>query len=153
MQKRGRPPARIQTEQVAVRLPREMVGRFRKSRRGVSGEIQDRLWRTIIEDGSTEPNFRELVGRIELLAKDVGRAFGAEWYADQKAHRTFVDVVRRLLADLPEPADQITTIKADPTVAGELIYQRFVSTMRELEEKGSTEMKPTIRYLLEGGND
>jgi uncharacterized membrane protein len=149
MQKRGRPPAKVPTEQIAVRLPRAWVSQFRKSGRGISGEIQERLARSMFDD-DVDPNFRKLVGQIEVLARDVNRTFGVAWHADQKAHRAFVDTIRRLLAAMHEPTAQVSTIKADPTVAGELIFGRFVSVTRDFEDgKSVTTFRPTIRHQLE----
>jgi hypothetical protein len=147
MQKRGRPPSKYPTEQVAVRLPKEMIEQFRrKGRGGVSAEIQERLWKSFSE---VEPNLQKLAGQIEELAKSVHRHFGAEWHADAPAHHAFLDTVRRLLADIPEPTATITTVKASAEVVGEVIYRDFVATTRELEQKGRTGFKPTTRQQVE----
>ena len=50
MGKRGRPPAKIETMQVAIRLPVAWVEQFRKSEGGVSKAIQERLGRSFAYD-------------------------------------------------------------------------------------------------------
>lgn len=151
--KRGRPRALVETEQVAVRLPRFMVDRFRKGRHGLSREIQERLARSMHFD-QVEPHLRVLCGQIEQLAKAVHRAFGQEWHADQRAHRTFIETVRLLLNDLERqpPSERKATVKAEPTHAAELIYNHFVATTRDAHE-GRVEFRPSLRQILEGSND
>ena len=147
--KKGRPPAPWETEQVAIRLPRPMVEQFRKQR-GLSREIRERLGHSLAQD-EIEPNFRKLMGQIEQLAKSVNRHFGAEWHADVNAHRAFIDTLRRLLADIPEPTASTTNVGVSAKVAAEFIYRDYVATVRELEAKGHTDFRSTTRQ--QGEND
>lgn len=148
MGKRGRPPAKIETMQVAIRLPVAWVEQFRKSEGGVSKAIQERLWRSTIAD-DVDPKFVQLAGQIEQLAKRVRRLYGVEWYEDQDAHKTFVDTVKRLLADLPEPEAHATNVSYAPELAAEIIYKSYVAEVQELREKGISE-RPGIKTLLGG---
>jgi hypothetical protein len=127
-----------------------MVDQFRKSPRGLSREIQERLALSMHFD-QVEPHLRTLAGQIEQLAKAVHRAFGQEWHADQRAHRTFIETIRMLLNDLERqpPTEQKTTVKAEPSHAAELIYNHFVATTRDAQE-GRVEMRPSLRQILEG---
>ena len=147
MQKRGRPPSRLPTEQVTVRLPRAMLERFRRNGRGVSAEIQARLTGSIYDD-ERDPQLRKLEGQIEQLAKDVRRTFGAEWHQDEKAHRTFIETLRRLFDDVPLPAAQISKIAADPITAADLIYRLYVGTVRDLEAGAEISVRPASAQEL-----
>ena len=131
MQKRGRPPAPFPTEQVTVRLDRAMLGEFRRGR-GVSAEIQERLARSIQFD-QQDTHLRKLVGQIDELAKEVWRTLGVEWHEDQKAHRTFIEVLRRLFADLPIPEFRVSDTRFDSIDAAELIYNRYVRSLHDFE--------------------
>ena len=135
MQKRGRPPAPFPTEQVTVRLDRAMLGEFRRGR-GVSAEIQERLARSIQFD-QQDTHLRKLVGQIDELAKEVWRTLGVEWHEDQKAHRTFIEVLRRLFADLPIPEFSWFRIRVRFIDAAELIYNRYVRSLHDFEEARS----------------
>jgi hypothetical protein len=137
----GRPAATVETVQVGLRLPKAWVEQFQKGG-GVSKEIQERLFRSFFEDG-LDPRVIQLRGQIEELARAVERTFRAPWHADRKAHQAFIDVLRRLLADMPEPSQQISTLKADALTAGEVIYSRYVDEVREWNEK----------QILEQGDD
>jgi phosphate starvation-inducible protein PhoH len=147
--RRGRPGAKLPTEQIAVRLPKAMVDEFRKSPRGLSGEIQERLFSSLF---ASDPRFVTLSGQIEELAKDVRRAIGADWHSDKKAHQVFLETIKRLLADLPEPTAELSAVKADASTAAEMIYNRYAETVREAMTKSETVMKPAIRQQLEKDN-
>jgi hypothetical protein len=147
MQKRGRKPSPMPTEQVTVRLPRQWLEHFRRGR-GVSKEIQERLAGSFHFD-QTEPHFRKLVFQIERLAMDVGHSVGAEWYADDKAFDVFMETLRLLLADLPKPAARTSTIKADSATAAELIYRRYLSIIRDWESGAEPGAGTPISHLLE----
>jgi|SRR5579863_1470477 len=139
MQKRGRPPAPVPTEQVTVRLEAEMVRQFRKAR-GVSTEIQERLFRSVGDD-KRDQEFRMFAGKLEKLASDVQRALGARWYEDKKAHAVFIEITRRMLADLPQPSAEISDSRADVQTAADILYNRYVGEQREIASGG----KPKIR--------
>lgn len=146
MGKRGRPAAPLPTEQVTVRLPRFMLEQFRKGR-GVSKEIQERLVGSLDFDHA-EPNFRDFVFKIERLALDIERAMGAPWYADIKAHDVFLETLQLVLADLPKPTAQVSEIKADAGTAAQLIYNRYVSTVRDLQSGVKLRMQAPVSALL-----
>jgi hypothetical protein len=144
---RGRPRARIENEQIALRLPRFMVQKLREaghSREGLSSEIRERLYRSLFDD-ARDPQLWLLEGQIEQLAKEVKFNIGADFHADKIAHRVFLETLKLLFADLVEPSAQISTIKADPKAAAELIYNRLKATGRNAEPT----MRPTIKHLLE----
>jgi hypothetical protein len=147
MQKRGRKPPPFPTEQVTVRLPKSWIDRFRRGR-GVSNEIQDRLAVSIRFD-QVETNFRQLAFQIEQLALDVAQSVGAPWHSDQKAFDTFQETLRLALRDLPRPADQTATIKADPVTAAELIYRRYLSIVRDRKLGREPEMRTPLSQILE----
>jgi hypothetical protein len=147
--RRGRPRARLPTEQIAVRLPKAMVDEFRKSPRGLSGEIQERLFGSLFV---SDPHFVLLSGQIEELARDVRRAIGVDWHADKKAHQVFLETIKRLLANLPEPTAELSAVKADASTAAEMIYNRYAEAVREAATKSETVMKPAIRQQLEKDN-
>jgi hypothetical protein len=147
MSKRGRKPPTFPTEQVTVRLPRRWIEQFRRSR-GVSNEIQERLAGSFHFD-QTEPNFRKLVFQIEQLAKDVERTFGAPWYADAKAFDAFQETLRLALGDLPRPAEQTSTIKADAAAAAQMIYQRYLAIARDWELGLEPQMRTPLSHILE----
>jgi hypothetical protein len=151
MQKRGRPPSLLETEQVAVRLPADWITRFRKAPGGVSAQIRNRVAESLALD-ALEPNFLKLSGQIDQLAKRVHRAFEHEWHADAKAFDAFVQAVKLLLADLPKPTKSQSEVKASAADAGQLIYNDFVSTTRELVKKGRTEIRTPLRHRLEKDN-
>jgi uncharacterized protein YwbE len=150
MRKRGRPPAKVETVQVAIRLPREWVEQFRKEG-GVTKTIQKRLLTSTNFD-EVDPEFRKLWGQIEELAKRVRRLWGFEWYEDQNARKTFVGVVKRLLTDLPEPAARSTKMSYTPEIAAEIIYRDYVAQLQELK-RGDVRMKPSVKTLLEGSDE
>jgi hypothetical protein len=144
---RGRPSARIKSEQIALRLPDFMVQQLRQaghSREGLSSEIRERLARSLGDD-ARDPQLRSLQGQIEQLAKEVKFNFGADFHADKTAHQVFLETLKLLFADLVEPNAQISTIEVDPKVAAKLIYNRLKATGRNAEPT----MRPTIKHLLE----
>jgi uncharacterized protein (DUF4415 family) len=151
---RGRPRNKYETEQVSVRLDRSIVEELRNNRRGLSKEIQERLARTIFED-KDEPHIRLLTGQIRQLAKDVSEALGAEWHADKKAHLTFVEAVKLVLADLPIPSAQVTSVKIDdPAATARVIYNIYTAVIRELEQHGRSNFRAPLRKLMEDkGNE
>jgi hypothetical protein len=148
MRKRGRPPAKVETVQVAVRLPREWVEQFRKEG-GVTKAIQKRLFDSALLD-DVDPEFRKLWAQIEQLAKWVRRLYGCEWYEDQNAHKAFVDTVKRLVMHLPEPAASTVDIGHAPEVAAEFIYRAYVAELQEAE-RGEHRME--FKTLLGGSDD
>jgi hypothetical protein len=131
--KKGRPPAPLETMQVAVRLPKTWVEKFREAEGGVTRAIRDRLEQTIISEG-IDPKFLKLFGQVEELSKRVSRYYGAEWHQDLNAHRTFVEAVRRLLSDLPEPAASAAETQHTPELVAEVIYRDYVRSAREDEK-------------------
>jgi hypothetical protein len=144
MQKRGRPPAAVPTEQVSVRLPREWLEHFRRRGRGVSAEIYDRLFRSVLDE-QRDQEFRTFAGKMEKLANDVHHAVGAHWYEDRKAHQIFIEAVRRLLADLPVPAKDIsgelsTTVEA----AANLLYRRYANELHEIKTTGQPKARASV---------
>ena len=144
MRKRGRPPAAIPTEQVTVRLPREWLERFRRHGQGVSAEIQERLYRSLLDE-ERDQQFRMFAGKMEKLASDVHHAVGARWYEDRKAHQIFIEAVRRLLADLPAPTSNIadelsTTVEA----AANLLYRRYANELHEIETTGQPKPRASL---------
>jgi hypothetical protein len=147
MQKRGRKPAPFPTEQVTVRLPKRWLDHFRRGR-GVSKEIQERLAGSFHFD-QTEPNFRKLVFQIERLAMDIERSVGAAWHADAKAYDIFLETLRLVLMDLPKPTEQKSTIKADPPTAAQLIYNRYLSIIRDWESGLEPQVKTPISHILD----
>jgi hypothetical protein len=147
MQKRGRKPPPFPTEQVTVRLPKQWIEHFRRGR-GVSKEMQERLAGSFHFD-QTEPNFRKLVFQIERLAMDIERSVGAPWYADSKAYEVFLETLRLVLRDLPKPAKQKSTIKADPSTAAQLIYNRYLSIIRDWERGLEPQARTPISHVLE----
>jgi len=146
MQKRGRPPSPFATVQVSVRLPKEIVDEFGK-RGGVSAEIQERLWRSVFDE-KRDQKFRMFAGKMEKLATDVHNTLGAHWYEDRKAHQVFVEAVRRLLADLPVPAAEISELPMDVEAAADLLYRRYAGELREIEAGGKPKARvsPSIRH-------
>jgi len=150
---RGRPRARIENEQIALRLPRFMAQKLREAGHsregGLSSEIRERLARSLFDD-ARDPQLWLLQGQIEQLAKEVKFNTGADFHADKIAHRIFLETLKLLFADLVEPNAQISTIKADPKVAAELIYNRLKATGKR---NAKTTMRPTIRHLLENDDN
>jgi hypothetical protein len=149
MQKRGRPKALVESEQVAVRLPKVMVKHFRPH---VSKEIRERLARSLMDDGH-DPHLRKIAGQIEEIAKDVRRATGFEWHADQKAHQIFIEALRLLFANLPVPKAKLSKVPMDPTAVAIIIYNRYAETVRELEQTKKTRMRTPLSLLLESDDD
>jgi hypothetical protein len=144
--KRGRKPSPFPTEQVTVRLPKLWIDQFR--RRGVSNEIHARLAASFHFD-QAEPNFRKLAFQIERLAMDIERSMGAPWYADEKAFEVFQETLRLALRDLPKPTAQKSTIKADASAAAQLIYQRYLSIVRDWERGVEPQMRTSLSHILE----
>jgi hypothetical protein len=125
------------TKQVTVRLPKEWVEAFEnpnKGGKGVSAEIQERIFRTI-EIDDVEPNFRKLTAQLEQLARRVRRHYGADWFADRDAHATFLDCARRLFGDLPAPSKKLSASKSPPELVGEVIYNDYVAGVRDAERR------------------
>jgi hypothetical protein len=149
MQKRGRPKALIETQQVAVRLPKAMVKRLQPH---VSKEIRNRLANSFCDE-ARDPRMLKIAGQIEELAKDVRKSLGAEWHADQYAHQVFIETLRLLFAGLPVPKGKQAKLKAEPADAAKMIYNRYMITMRELEKNRRSGMKVPLSHILEGGND
>jgi hypothetical protein len=146
MQKRGRPKALIETQQVTVRLPKAMVAELQPS---VTKEIRERLARSLFDD-KRDPALWLLEGQIEQLAKEVKFAIGADFHADKIAYQVFLETLKLLFADLAAPKVRTSTIKADPKLAAELIYNRLKATGKK---RAKPTMRPTIRYLLENNDD
>jgi hypothetical protein len=123
-----------------------MLRQFRRGR-GVSTEIQERLYRSLLDDGRDQ-HFRVFAGKMEKLAADVHHALGARWYEDRKAHQVFIEIVRRMLADLSAPSAEISESPADVKTAADLLYSRYVAEQREIERTGkpSVRVSPSIRY-------
>lgn len=143
--KRGRPEALIKTEQVAVRLPLEMVANFRPH---VSQQIRERLAWSLWEDGR-DPRLRKLSGQIEEIARDVRGATGFDWHADHTAHQIFIEALRLLFADLPVPKAKKSKLALDPAAAAAMIYNRYAANVRELERTKKTGMHTPVSRLLE----
>jgi len=150
MQKRGRPKAAEETEQVAVRLPKSMVAQLRPN---VSKEIRERLAQTLFDD-ERDPNLRKIAGQIEEIANDVRHATGSEWHADESSHHIFIGALKLLFADLKVPKAKSSAVKMDPIAAARLLYNRYAENARELEQRDRPiKMKPRLRRQLEGDND
>src|SRR5580704_3996 len=115
MQKRGRKPSPLPTQSVTVRLPQTWIDYFERHR-GKTKEIVERL-ATSFHFDQAEPNFRDLVFKVERLALDIERSVGAPWYADAKAYDVFLETMRLVLADLPKPKEEKSTVKADAATA------------------------------------
>jgi hypothetical protein len=147
MQKRGRPPAAIPTEQVTVRLPRQWLEGFRRHGNGVSAEIYERIYCSLLDE-QRDQQFRMFAGKMEKLATDVHHALGARWYEDRKAHLVFIEIVRRMLADLPVPSAEISESPADVKTAADLLYSRYVAEQRDIELSGKpgVRISPSVRY-------
>jgi uncharacterized protein (DUF4415 family) len=148
MQKRGRPPAAVPTEQVTVRLPREWLEHFRQHGSGVSAEIQERLYRSLLDE-QREQKFRVFAGKMEKLSSDVHHALGAHWYEDRKAHLVFIEAVRRLLADLPVPASDDTELPMTIEAAANLLYRRYANELHEIQTTGQPKPRATLNILGE----
>jgi hypothetical protein len=148
-QKRGRPKAKIETEQVAVRLPKMMLKYLRPH---VSKEIRERLARSLFDD-SRDQSLRKLEAKIERLATEVRQATGFEWRADSYSHQVFVEVLRLLIADLPVPEAREAKLNVEPAQAAALIYTRYTNDVRELEQKRKINPRIPLSHLLEGMND
>ena len=150
MQKRGRPAAPFPTEQVAIQLDRAMLEelRTRAQRRGhtLAAEIRDRLMRSLDAD-QTDPHLQKLQGQIKELSREVRFALEAEWYEDQKAHQTFLEILRRLFSDLPEPKTQHSESKVDPATAADWIYGPYIRKLRAFEagKKVSIQTSPSLK--------
>jgi hypothetical protein len=149
MQKRGRPKALVETEQVAVRLPKAWVDHFRPH---VSKEIKEHLARSLMDEGR-DPHLVKITGQIEEIAKDVRRATGFEWHADQQAHQIFIEALRLLFANLPIPKAKLSKVPMDPKAAATIIYNRYAETVRELDRTKKTRMRTPLSHVLENDND
>jgi hypothetical protein len=146
MQKRGRPKALIETEQVAVRLPKAWVDHFRPH---VSKEIKEHLWRSLLDE-RRDPHLVKIAGQIEEIAKDVRRATGFEWHADQQAHQIFIEALRLLFVNLPIPKAKLSKkASMDPKAVATIIYNRYAETVRELERTKKTRRRVPLSHLLE----
>jgi hypothetical protein len=149
MQKRGRPKALIETEQVAVRLPKAWVDHFRPH---VSKEIKEHLWRSLLDE-RRDPHLVKIAGQIEEIAKDVRRATGFEWHADRQAHQIFIEALRLLFADLPIPKAKLSKAPMDPKAVATALFNRYAETVRELERAKKTRMRAPLSHILEDDND
>lgn len=156
MQKsRGRPKSPVETEQVAVRLPKTWVEHFQPH---VSKQIRERLARSFADE-ARDPQMLKIAGQIEELAKAVRRATGGfDWHSDQTAHAIFLETLRLLFADLPAPKAKQMKGKMDPAAAAALIYNGYAMTVRELEQNRKTGMRVPVDFLLkqhfgEGSDD
>lgn len=150
--KRGRPRLDVETEQVAVRLPKGWIDAMRPH--GLSKEIRDRLYRSLFEEhieGSRDPHMVKLAAQIEQLAKDVRRATGADWHADRISHQIFLETLKLLFAHQPAPTADTARIKPpDAPSAAAMIFNSYLETVREHEEREqAVTMKPTLRSKLE----
>jgi hypothetical protein len=156
--KKGRPPSLAETKQVAVRLPVDWIERFRKTEGGVTKAVVARLLRSLVASDHADLKLLNLAGAIEQLAIRVRRHYGAEWHEDQNAHRVFVEAVKRLVSDLPEPAACTTEAKHAPKLVGEVIYKDYVASVREDERTLTTagppftRMRPSIKTLMGDDN-
>jgi hypothetical protein len=96
---------RVDTLQIAVRLPREMHDQLRQGDLGnVSEEIRRRIERTLQQD-AIDPITRELVTGIVNLAADAQAFLGAAWHSSQAVQEVFAAAVAlRVAAYKPSPS-------------------------------------------------
>jgi hypothetical protein len=146
VKKMGRPKATVETEQVAVRLPKYMIDLLKPH---VSEAIRNRLGRSFFDD-ERDQHLVKLAGQIEELANDVRRTTGCEWHTDKLSHEIFIEALRLLFDGLPVPEQQVSTYDlGDPRTAARTLYNRYAEQVRELEQSPATKMKPTVRSQLE----
>src|SRR5262245_17439496 len=91
-------PVRDQsTIQTAVRLPRDVHERLKKSPAGVSEEIRQRLERTFAQD-ALDPVTRELLAAVLRLTGLISLDLGAAWHATPGANEALAAAVADLIA-------------------------------------------------------
>lgn len=98
--------------QTGLRLEPEILDKLRKSPRGVSEEIRDRLIRTFFED-EIDPRTRELAAGVMQLAQDIRHDKSFDWYSHEKAHETLVEAIKALLGSLKPKREGTHAVTSD----------------------------------------
>src|SRR5580704_5148430 len=112
----------LETEQLNVRLPVELVEDLHRAagKRGwpLSKEIRNRLGGSFSDDRMRvkDPALPDLLNQIRWLSHLVRRHYGAGWHVDGAALSTFKEVIGRLVADLPVPAEPQAEAKHPPAL-------------------------------------
>jgi hypothetical protein len=135
--RRGRPPVAAETEQVAVRLPKEWIEAMRPH---LSQNIRDRLYRSLFDEQIDEQRDKHLVklaAQIEELARRVKRATRADWHSDRLSHQIFMETLRLLFEAQPAPSNDVSTLKSDPHQAAEVIFSSYVGEADDYEQSKS----------------
>jgi hypothetical protein len=100
-QKRGRPASENPMVHTAVVLPRDLLERLRRDAeaadRGLSGEIRQRLQQSYGVDAHTA----ELIEHVKMLAHNLERDMGVEWWGDEYVRQAFKAGLASLIDALP----------------------------------------------------
>jgi hypothetical protein len=104
--------------QVGVRLDPEVADRLRKTGRGLSDEIRERLDRTFKYD-QIDPITRELVEGIINIAALLRLDFETEWHAWPPPFEAFTEAIKQRAAEYAPPLD----IPGDPGAAMEMLRE------------------------------
>src|SRR5260370_32099474 len=82
----------VESIQTAVRLPKNVFERLKKSDLGVSGEIRARIERTFTEDEIDAPTL-ELRDFLVDIAAQLRDDYGTDWHKAPRAYQAFVAAI------------------------------------------------------------
>jgi hypothetical protein len=99
---------RDESIQTAVRIPREMHERLKKSELGVSEEIRRRVEQSFEAD-AYDRQTREFATVVQDAAREVEIELGRAWHQDGGAHRTYRRAILRVLSKW-RPPDYVDNI-------------------------------------------
>jgi hypothetical protein len=116
--------------QVGVRLDPEVADRLRKTGRGLSDEIRERLDRTFKYD-QVDPITRELVEGIINIAALLRLDFETEWHAWPPPFEAFMEAIKQRAAEYAPPLD----IPGDPGAAMEMLREESPETIGRMRER------------------
>jgi len=148
MAKRGRPSTGIKTELVHLRLPVAILKRMRGSPRGLTGEIKDRLARSVAIDAY--PPTRDLAEAVQWIADEVSRHAGAKWNDSAGGRGAVVAGLKAWIEatvgslEWRGAADDLFWGADDPAIVGRTIARshRLAKEAEALERYRSTRQTP-----------
>jgi len=129
--KKGKPAGKRGVH-TAVVLPPDVLEQLRKSERGVSEEIRERINRTFSDD-AIDPVTRELRDGLVNIAARLRGDFGEEWHASPRVFREFAAAVAQRLSAYEPPATAPTDIP--DSVAGVVPPDEWAGWLGKVRER------------------
>ena len=148
--------------QTAVRLPREMLDRLRRSELGASEEIRCRL-ACSLEADRIDPTTRELATDIIALAELVRLDVVADWKSDPGAHAAFRSAVLALIDEYKPKGAPVFSSAAvrdllgagiakgdDPDTLGRALARHYLRSKPNPQTVQPSMAGPAVRAMKKG---